>query len=58
MANCLGIPFTQHSYEDCKLMVEAKKNMLPANSGVVEYQKISKKLGVNLDSIKGILSTF
>ena len=36
---------TDHTYEDIRLMNYAAKLKLPAADGLVEYAKLSKKLG-------------
>ena len=41
----LDIPMTDHSYEDIRLMNYAAKLDLPRASGLVEFAKLSKKLG-------------
>ncbi|KAK3741161.1 hypothetical protein QZH41_011829, partial [Actinostola sp. cb2023] len=58
MASALNIPITEHTYEDCRLMLEASQNKLPAAAGLVEYQKISTKLCVRLESMKDLLHKF
>ena len=41
----LGIPTTNHTYEDCRLMLLAKKNNFPYEIGLIEFSKIKEKLG-------------
>lgn len=47
-ANCafraLGVPVTDHTYEDCRLMISAGELTLPMEAGLVEFTKISRKL--------------
>lgn len=40
----LGIPVTDHTYEDCRLMISAGQLTLPMEAGLVEFTKISRKL--------------
>merc|ERR1712226_1605368 len=43
------VPVTDHSYEDCRLMLEAKKLNLPMEAGLVEYHKLNRLIGINCD---------
>ncbi|KAK2164584.1 hypothetical protein LSH36_61g01016 [Paralvinella palmiformis] len=58
MAECLGVPTTDHTFEDCRLMLYAQKINFPAAAGLVEFYKISKKLGMNYDNMKESLTKF
>lgn len=49
MAKVDNVPVTDHSYEDCRLMVEAKKVCLPMEAGLVEYHKLNRLIGINCD---------
>ena len=40
----LGVPVTDHTYEDCRLMITAGELTLPMEAGLVEFTKISRKL--------------
>jgi len=40
-----GVPVTDHSYEDCRLMGKAKSLGLPVESALVEYYKLSPMIG-------------
>ncbi len=40
----LGLPVTDHTYEDCRLMITAGELTLPMEAGLVEFTKISRKL--------------
>ncbi|TNN36191.1 Lysophosphatidylcholine acyltransferase 2 [Liparis tanakae] len=44
MAHTLGVPVTDHTYEDCRLMISAGELTLPMEAGLVEFTKISRKL--------------
>ncbi|XP_017948380.2 lysophosphatidylcholine acyltransferase 2 isoform X3 [Xenopus tropicalis] len=54
----LGLPVTDHTYEDCRLMMTAGELTLPMETGLVEFTKISKKLNLKWDSIKKQLEVF
>lgn len=41
----LATPVTNHSFEDCRLMMEAKKLGMPMEAGLVEYYKLSPMIG-------------
>lgn len=58
VAKVLNVPVTEHSYEDTRLMVQASKQNLPSSVGLIEYEKISTKLSIKLDSMKELLSRF
>lgn len=58
VAKVLKVPVTEHTYEDTRLMVQASKQNLPSTAGLVEYQKISSKLSIRLDSMKEMLERF
>ncbi|XP_037355638.1 lysophosphatidylcholine acyltransferase 2B-like [Talpa occidentalis] len=51
MANALGVPVTDHTYEDCKLMISAGNLQLPMEAGLVEFTKLSQKLNLDWDNI-------
>lgn len=58
VARVLRVPVTEHTYEDTRLMVQASKQNLPSTAGLVEYQKISSKLSIKLESMKDLLDRF
>ncbi|XP_074646514.1 lysophosphatidylcholine acyltransferase 2-like [Tubulanus polymorphus] len=58
MAQCLKIPVTDHTFDDCKLMVYAAKRKLPMATGLIEFQKLSRRLGLKYDKIKELLEKF
>ena len=41
----LGIPVSDYTYDDCRLMTKAKRMNLPFASGLIEVQKLRQKLG-------------
>lgn len=58
MAEALGIPVTDHTYEDCRLMISAGQLTLPMEAGLVEFTKISRKLKLDWDSIRKQLDEY
>uniref|UniRef100_A0A8C1QLS2 Lysophosphatidylcholine acyltransferase 2 n=1 Tax=Cyprinus carpio TaxID=7962 RepID=A0A8C1QLS2_CYPCA len=58
MAESLGLPVTDHTYEDCRLMIAAGELTLPMEAGLVEFTKISRKLELKWDSVKKELESF
>ncbi|XP_044530773.1 lysophosphatidylcholine acyltransferase 2-like [Gracilinanus agilis] len=55
MANALHLPVTDHTFEDCRLMISAGKLTLPMEAGLVEFTKITQKLKLDWDTIKNHL---
>lgn len=51
MANALGVPVTDHTYEYGRLMISAGNLRLPMEGGLVEFTKISQKLKLDWDNI-------
>ncbi|XP_004699639.1 lysophosphatidylcholine acyltransferase 2B-like [Echinops telfairi] len=58
MANALGLPVTDHTYEDCKLMISAGHLRLPMEAGLVEFTKLSQTLKLDWDSIQQHLDDY
>ncbi|XP_056269429.1 lysophosphatidylcholine acyltransferase 2 [Pseudoliparis swirei] len=58
MAQTLGVPVTDHTYEDCRLMISAGELTLPMEAGLVEFTKISRKLNLKWDHVKKELEGF
>uniref|UniRef100_A0A4X2JWM7 EF-hand domain-containing protein n=1 Tax=Vombatus ursinus TaxID=29139 RepID=A0A4X2JWM7_VOMUR len=58
MANALQLPVTDHTYEDCRLMISAGKLTLPMEAGLVEFTKISQKLNLDWDTVKKRLDEY
>nr|UCC42470.1 lysophosphatidylcholine acyltransferase 1 [Sinohyriopsis cumingii] len=58
MSECLEIPVTDHTFDDCRLMLQAQKLKLPMQAGLVEFQKLHKKLGISLEQMQKLLETF
>lgn len=46
MAKALGVPVSDYTYDDCRLMTKAKRMNLPFASELVEVQKLRQKLGL------------
>lgn len=55
MAICLDCAVTNHSYDDCRLMLRAAKLNIPASKGIIELHKMHKSLGVSFDAMKDLL---
>ncbi|XP_076448987.1 lysophosphatidylcholine acyltransferase 2-like isoform X2 [Babylonia areolata] len=58
MAECLELPVTDHTYDDCRLMMRAGSLNLPLEAGLVEFQKLHNKLGFSFDQMKELLQKF
>ncbi|XP_003916933.2 lysophosphatidylcholine acyltransferase 2 [Papio anubis] len=58
MAEALGIPVTDHTYEDCRLMISAGQLTLPMEAGLVEFTKISRKLKLDWDGVRKQLDEY
>ncbi|KAM9192239.1 lysophosphatidylcholine acyltransferase 2 isoform 2-T2 [Dugong dugon] len=58
MADALGIPVTDHTYEDCRLMISAGQLTLPMEAGLVEFTKISRKLKLDWDGVRKHLDEY
>ncbi|XP_036399944.1 lysophosphatidylcholine acyltransferase 2 [Megalops cyprinoides] len=58
MAKALAVPVTDHTYEDCRLMITAGELTLPMEAGLVEFTKISRKLNLKWDNVKKELEDF
>uniref|UniRef100_A0A3Q3F6G1 Lysophosphatidylcholine acyltransferase 2 n=1 Tax=Labrus bergylta TaxID=56723 RepID=A0A3Q3F6G1_9LABR len=58
MAQALGVPVTDHTYEDCRLMISAGELTLPMEAGLVEFTKISRKLNMKWDNLRKELEGF
>ncbi|XP_044284004.1 lysophosphatidylcholine acyltransferase 2 [Varanus komodoensis] len=58
MASALDVPVTDHTYEDCRLMLSAGQLTLPMEAGLVEFTKISKKLNLKWNNIREQLDQF
>ncbi|KAM3920032.1 lysophosphatidylcholine acyltransferase 2 isoform 2-T3 [Leptodactylus fuscus] len=58
MARSLGVPVTDHTYEDCRLMLTARDLTLPMEAGLVEFTKISRKLNLKWDNFQKQLERY
>lgn len=58
MAEALGVPVADYSYDDCRLMSKAAQNNLPYESGLVEVQKLRAKLGLDQRNVEEELSRY
>lgn len=43
IAKKLNLPTTNHSFEDCRLMVRSRKRKFPMETGLIEYDEIKAK---------------
>ncbi|KAL3285237.1 hypothetical protein HHI36_019348 [Cryptolaemus montrouzieri] len=46
MAKALGVPMSDYTYDDCKLLTRAKEMNLPQASSIVDLQKLRHSLGM------------
>ncbi|KAJ8372200.1 hypothetical protein AAFF_G00293750 [Aldrovandia affinis] len=58
MAKALSVPVTDHTYEDCRLMICAGQLTLPMEAGLVEFTKLSRKLNLKWDNVQKELQSF
>ncbi|XP_053473183.1 lysophosphatidylcholine acyltransferase 2 [Ictalurus furcatus] len=58
MSEALGVPITDHTFEDCRLMISAGQLTLPMEAGLVEFTKISRKLNLKWDNMQKELENF
>jgi len=58
MAEALGVPVTDHTYDDCRLMLKSKKKNLPHRTGLVEFAKLHDKLGLSWTQVSDSLDKF
>ncbi|XP_067004235.2 lysophosphatidylcholine acyltransferase isoform X2 [Anabrus simplex] len=52
MAKALGVPVSDYTYDDCRIMTRAKQMNLPYASELVEVQKLRTKLGLSQVNIE------
>ncbi|XP_063294744.1 lysophosphatidylcholine acyltransferase 2 isoform X2 [Pelobates fuscus] len=58
MAQALGLPVTEHTFEDCRLMLTARELTLPMEAGLVEFTKVSRKLHLKWDNVMKQMEVF
>ncbi|CAH1270054.1 LPCAT1 [Branchiostoma lanceolatum] len=58
IAAVLNIPTTDHTFDDCMLMVAAGKSDMPMDAGLVEFQKLREKLGLKLEDMRQLLKQY
>ncbi|XP_033626357.1 lysophosphatidylcholine acyltransferase 2-like isoform X2 [Asterias rubens] len=58
IANAIDKPVTDHTFEDCRLMMRAHEMGLPIEVGLVEFQKLLTKLGVKMDNLQERLKSY
>ena len=54
----MGVPYTNHAFEDVLLMRSTRKAGLPFCSGMVVYQKANRDLNMDLSTMKKWLHRF
>lgn len=54
----LGVPVTDYTYDDCRLMSKARSKNLPCETGLVEVSKIMHQLGINMSTIESEMDHF
>ncbi|XP_055300763.1 lysophosphatidylcholine acyltransferase [Sitodiplosis mosellana] len=52
MAKALGLPTSDLTYDDCKLMIRAKQMNLPHFDDIVEIEKLRRSIGLTLRNIE------
>ncbi|XP_052822312.1 lysophosphatidylcholine acyltransferase 1 isoform X2 [Octopus bimaculoides] len=55
MAKCLNCTVTDHTYDDCRLVLWAAKVKIPIVKRIVEIFKLHKKLGFNTEAMNEVL---
>eukprot|EP01130_Rhizamoeba_saxonica_P003720 TRINITY_DN1546_c0_g1_i4.p1 TRINITY_DN1546_c0_g1~~TRINITY_DN1546_c0_g1_i4.p1 ORF type:complete len:375 (+),score=95.05 TRINITY_DN1546_c0_g1_i4:767-1891(+) len=58
MADALGVPSTEHSYEDMLLMKRALSLQVPVETANIELERVREIINVDLDEAKELLSKF
>ena len=58
MAKQLNVKYTEHTFEDCRLMRYASNLHLPMEAGLIEFAKLSRKLDIDVDRIKELMNNF
>uniref|UniRef100_A0A0P4WCU3 EF-hand domain-containing protein n=1 Tax=Scylla olivacea TaxID=85551 RepID=A0A0P4WCU3_SCYOL len=52
MADALGVPVADYTYDDCRLMHKAKLKNLPCETGLIEFLKLRQRFGLNLKNVE------
>jgi hypothetical protein len=58
MSSALGVPATQHAYEDAALQFAARSLKAPMGPAVVEWAAVRSVLEINTDTAKAYLRAF
>lgn len=58
MARALGVPCTEHSFLDIKLMMTARKLNLPADQSLVEFSRMEKLFHIDYETAETYLAKF
>ncbi|XP_060680556.1 lysophosphatidylcholine acyltransferase 1-like isoform X3 [Hemiscyllium ocellatum] len=52
MANALGVPVTDYTFEDCQLVMSDSQLKLPVDTCLLEFAKLARKLNLKPDKIE------
>ncbi|XP_045112206.1 lysophosphatidylcholine acyltransferase 1-like isoform X2 [Portunus trituberculatus] len=52
MADALGVPVADYTYDDCRLMHKAKLKNLPCETGLIEFLNLRQRFGLNLKNVE------
>lgn len=58
MAEALGVPVADYTYDDCRFMSKAAQKNLPYERGLVEVQKLRAKLGLDERDVEDELARY
>ena len=58
MADALGIPTSDHTFEDCRLMQYAQSKNYPMSAALVEFDSVRRKLGLSFEDLQKLLARF
>ncbi|KAL7644804.1 UNVERIFIED_CONTAM: hypothetical protein RMT77_004617 [Armadillidium vulgare] len=59
MADAMGVPVLDYTFEDCRIMHKAKLCNLPIETGLIEYQKLKKSLGnITVEEVEEVLNHY
>jgi len=58
MARQLNVKYTEHTFEDCRLMRYACNLHLPMEAGLIEFAKLSRKLDIDLYRAEELMNNF
>ncbi|XP_043220879.1 lysophosphatidylcholine acyltransferase 2-like [Amphibalanus amphitrite] len=58
MAEALGVPVVDYTFDDCRLMSRACSWGLPCETGLVEATKLMHELGITIDTVEAEMDRF